>query len=99
MLDQKIFKNGENMKMFLESCKETSKLSVDVFWGRWNHIIVTQQSKIKIFFFENLLTTPAAQVSGKTLNLDGLEVSHHLYQGGKSSYVEFWEMGFLFAGL
>ena len=39
MLAQKISKNGGNIKIFLESCKETSKLSVDVFWGRWDHIV------------------------------------------------------------
>ena len=39
------------MKIFLESCKETSKLSGDVFWGRWDHI-VAQKSIFKIFFFE-----------------------------------------------
>ena len=36
------------MKIFLESCKETSKLSGDVFWGRWDHI-VAQKSKMKFF--------------------------------------------------
>ena len=38
-------------KFFLESCKETSKLSGDVFWGRWDRI-VAQKVEIKIFFFE-----------------------------------------------
>ena len=51
---QKISKNGGKMKIFLESCKETSKLSGDVFWGRWDHI-VAQKSKIKIFFFQKPL--------------------------------------------
>ena len=45
----KIPKNGRNMKIFLESCKERSKLSVDVFWGRGDRL-VAQKSKIKIFF-------------------------------------------------
>ena len=40
------------MKIFLESQKETSKLSGDVFWGRWDRI-VAQKSNFKIFFFEN----------------------------------------------
>ena len=39
------------MKIFLESQKETSKLSRNVFWDRWDHL-VAQKSKIKIFFFE-----------------------------------------------
>ena len=52
MLAEKISKNGGNMKIFLESQKETSKLSVDVFWGRWDHL-VAQKSNFKIFFFEN----------------------------------------------
>ena len=42
------------MKIFLESCKETSKLSGDVFWGRWDRM-VAQKVEIKIFFFEKLL--------------------------------------------
>ena len=37
---------------FLESCKETSKLSGDVFWGRWDHI-VAQKSDIKFFSSKN----------------------------------------------
>ena len=41
---------------FLESCKETSTLSVDVFWGRWDHI-VAQKSIVKIFFFEKVLNS------------------------------------------
>ena len=45
----KIPKNGRNMKIFLESCKERSKLSVDVFWGRGDRL-VAQKSKIKMFF-------------------------------------------------
>ena len=36
------------MKIFLESCKETSKLSGDVFWGRWDRM-VAQKSNFKIF--------------------------------------------------
>ena len=40
------------MKIFLESQKETSKLSRNVFWGRWDHL-VAQKSNFKIFFFEN----------------------------------------------
>ena len=40
------------MKIFLESCKERSKLSVDVFWGLRDHL-VAQKSNFKIFFFEN----------------------------------------------
>ena len=40
------------MKIFLESQKETSKLSGDVFWGCWDRI-VAQKSNFKIFFFEN----------------------------------------------
>ena len=51
MMAQKISKNGGNMKIFLESCKETSKLSRNIFWGRWDHI-VAQKSIFKIFFFE-----------------------------------------------
>ena len=50
MLGEKISKNGGNMKIFLESCKERSKLSVDVFWGRGDRL-VAQKSKIKIFFW------------------------------------------------
>ena len=50
---QKNSKNCGNMKFFLESCKETSKLPRDVFWSRWDHI-VAQKSIFKIFFFENL---------------------------------------------
>ena len=46
IMAQKISKNGGNMKIFLESCKETSKLSVDVFWSRWDHI-VAQKSIFK----------------------------------------------------
>ena len=52
MAESKISKNGGNMKIFLESCKETSKLSGDVFWGRWDRM-VAQKSNFKIFFFEN----------------------------------------------
>ena len=37
--ESKILKNGGNMKMFLESCKERSKLSVDGFWGRWDRMV------------------------------------------------------------
>ena len=51
IMAQKISKNGGNMKIFLESCKETSKLSRNIFWGRWDHI-VAQKSIFKIFFFE-----------------------------------------------
>ena len=40
------------MKIFLESCKERSKLSVDGFGGRGDHL-VAQKSNFKIFFFEN----------------------------------------------
>ena len=40
------------MKIFLESCTERSKLSVDGFWGRWDRI-VAQKSNFKMFFFEN----------------------------------------------
>ena len=40
------------MKIFLESCKERSKLSVDGFWGLRDHL-VAQKSNFKIFFFEN----------------------------------------------
>ena len=40
------------MEIFLESQKETSKLSGDVFWGRWDRM-VAQKSNFKIFFFEN----------------------------------------------
>ena len=46
----KIPKNGRNMKIFLESCKERSKLSVDVFWGRGDRL-VAQKSKIKKIFW------------------------------------------------
>ena len=42
------------MKIFLESQKETSKLSGDVFWGCWDRM-VAQKVEIKILFFENLL--------------------------------------------
>ena len=42
------------MKIFLESQKETSKLSGDVFWGRWDRM-VAQKVEMKIFFFENRL--------------------------------------------
>ena len=52
--ESKISKNGGNMKIFLESQKETSKLSGDVFWGRWDRM-VAQKVEIKIFFFEKLL--------------------------------------------
>ena len=41
------------MKNFLESCKKRSKLSVDVFLGRWD-IMVAQRSNSKIFFFEKV---------------------------------------------
>ena len=51
IMAQKISKNGGNMKIFLESCKETSKLSRNIFWGRWDHI-VAQKSIFKFFFFE-----------------------------------------------
>ena len=34
--------------IFLESCKETSTLSVDLFCGRWIHL-VAQKSKFKIW--------------------------------------------------
>ena len=54
---QKISKNDESIKVFLESCKETSKLSVDVFWGRWDHI-VAQKSEIKISLPRPLWTGP-----------------------------------------
>ena len=50
--ESKILKNGGNMKIFLESCKERSKLSVDGFGGRWDRM-VAQKSNFKIFFFEN----------------------------------------------
>ena len=36
------------MKIFLESCKERSKLSVDGFWGLRDHL-VAQKSNLKIF--------------------------------------------------
>ena len=52
IMASKISKNGGNMNFFLESCKETSKLSVDVFWGRWD-CMVAQKSNFKILFFEN----------------------------------------------
>ena len=57
----KISKNGGNMKIFLESCKERSKLSVDGFGGRGDHL-VAQKSNFKIFFFENdvIRRTPPA---------------------------------------
>ena len=46
--DWKILKNGGNIKIFLESCKERSKLSVDGFWGLRDHL-VAQKSNFKIF--------------------------------------------------
>ena len=42
------------MKIFLESQKYTSKLSGNVFWDRWDHL-VAQKSKMKIFFFQKRL--------------------------------------------
>ena len=48
----KFLKNGRNMKIFLESCKERSKLSVDVFWSLRDHL-VAQKSNFKKVFFEN----------------------------------------------
>ena len=50
MKSAKIPKNGGNMKIFLESCKERSKLSVDVFWGRGDRL-VAQKSNIKKIFW------------------------------------------------
>ena len=51
----KNFKNGVNTEIFLESCKETSKLSRDVYWSRWDHI-VAQKSNLKIFSSKMTLT-------------------------------------------
>ena len=56
IMAQKISKNGGKIKIFLESCKKTSKLSEDVFWGCWDHI-VAQKSIFKIFFFEKGLNS------------------------------------------
>ena len=55
MVAQKISKNGGNMKIFLESCKERSKLSVDGFGGRGDHL-VAQKSNFKIFSSKMTLT-------------------------------------------
>ena len=52
----KISKNGGNMKFFLESCKERSKLSVDGFGGLRDHL-VAQKSNLKICFFENVVNS------------------------------------------
>ena len=49
------------MKIFLEPQKYTSKLSGNVFWDRWDHL-VAQKSKIKVYFFQNLLN-PGNHVS------------------------------------
>ena len=49
----KIPKTGRNMKFFLESCKERSKLSVDGFWGRWDRL-VAQKSKKRDFLWLKL---------------------------------------------
>ena len=43
------------MKIFLESQKETSKLSRNVFWGRWDHL-AAQKSNFKIFSSKMTLT-------------------------------------------
>ena len=48
----KNFEKWWEHKIFLESCKERSKLSVDGFWGLRDHL-VAQKSNFKIFFFEN----------------------------------------------
>ena len=41
------------MEIFLESQKETSKLSRNIFWDRWDRM-VAQKSNFKIFFFEKV---------------------------------------------
>ena len=62
MHESKISKNGGKMKIFLESCKETSKLSGDVFWGRWDRI-VAQKSNFKIFSSKMTLTTTLFEIA------------------------------------
>ena len=42
-------KKSKHRIFYQNLAKKTSKLSVDVFWGRWDHI-VAQKSEIKIFF-------------------------------------------------
>ena len=44
------------MKIFLESCKVTSKLSVDGFGACWDHL-VAQELDFKKKIFENVLNT------------------------------------------
>ena len=54
--ERKILKNGGNMKIFLESCKERSKLSVDGFGSLRDHL-VSQKSNFKIFSSKMTLTS------------------------------------------
>ena len=42
-------KNGGKMKIFLESQKYTSKLSGNVFWDRWDHLVAQKSKKCDFF--------------------------------------------------
>ncbi len=37
------------MEIFLESEKETSKLSGNVFWDRWDHLVAQKSKKCDFF--------------------------------------------------
>ena len=51
-----IEKKFEKLKIFLESCKVTSKLSVDSFVDSWDRL-VRQKSNFKKKIFENVANT------------------------------------------
>ena len=46
---EKLQKNGGKMIIFLESQKYTSKLSGNVFWDRWDHLVAQKSKKCDLF--------------------------------------------------